>query len=548
MTDLSNRLKRGLDPTTQLNFGDLLGDVHSALTTKDRMNVLSRIEQLVTEGRDGQTLAGVDPLVACRLLIEGDILPALLLQFNYVLKRHGSTVREIEQLQRIFHLLMRICPGEVKNRVIVLLERQEFVDLLSKSVQHHPMNGNLVGILHSLSGSANGSSLIVKCRPLLLRLIDSLNASIENSIDSLVLEALGCLKNVTFYAEVERPVLLSLPGFTSALCSTCAALQSASEKVSERLSAVIRNLALSPECRLTIGRDPRYLNALLELVSHQNNPRVLRNVLNILHSLSMENDVNLLLVLHGDGMLLNVLKRLLVEDEDSVIRRRSARTFRLLTNEASAPLMVRRADVMALLSNCSLQDENHAVRCEAAEAFSKCAGLVHPRLPHFNTVIDAVIRLSKSPGIPLEVLGRALRDQSFSPDNRLAIGQNPALVRILADIAQSFDSPEPAREDACCAFSQLSEEDEIRSRLCADELRVLNALVCNAQGPAYDQSKRRKYAVQALVNLCALPANRNVMASHDLLLKTLLQFAAMSTDSKLKGDVKHSILMLVKEL
>ena len=159
-----------------------------------------------------------------------------------------------------------------------------------------------------------------------------------------------------------------------------------------------------------------------------------------------------------------------------------------------------------------------------------------------------MIRLSKSPGIPLEVLGRALRDQSFSPDNRLAIGQNPALVRILADIAQSFDSPEPAREDACCAFSQLSEEDEIRSRLCADELRVLNALVCNAQGPAYDQSKRRKYAVQALVNLCALPANRNVMASHDLLLKTLLQFAAMSTDSKLKGDVKHSILMLVKEL
>jgi hypothetical protein len=297
-----------------------------------------------------------------------------------------------------------------------------------------------------------------------------------------------------------------------------------------------------------LGRDPSFVNALFELASNQHDRRVLRNILNVLHSLALESGGSLPLVMHGDGAFLSVLRRLL-EDDDNVVRRRSARTFRLLTNEASAPLLVYRQDIMSALSQRAVQDENQAVRNEAAEAFSKCAGLVHADEPYHRVVLKALVRLYKSPGVSSETLGRAFREQASHPDNRAAMGAEPELVRIVARIAGMSDASVHAREDACCALRDLSTEETSRKVLGGDNL-VLGSLVLNTRAPNYEQSHRRRYAVQALVNLSDEPANRISMVMHDKLLKALIHFASTvdAESSDLKQQVKQTILMLVKAL
>jgi hypothetical protein len=252
--------------------------------------------------------------------------------------------------------------------------------------------------------------------------------------------------------------------------------------------------------------------------------------------------------MYGDGVFLNVLGRLL-EDSDAVVRRRSARTFRLLTNQISAPLLLNRQDIMNTLSIRAIQDENQAVRNEAADAFSKCAGLAKAGEPHHNTILQALVKLSQSPGVSTDTLGKVFREQASHPDNRVAMGGNYDLVQVVARIANSVDASLHAREDACCALRDISKEGSNRKLLGGDD-SVLSALVTNAQVSNFESSRRRKYAVEALVHLSDDPTNRFSMVKHDKLVKALIQYASMADaeSNDLKEQVKQTILMLVQAL
>jgi hypothetical protein len=551
---------------------EILSEAHSAVSTKQRLLMLSRIEMVLTtttattttamenlpasnleaavsggESSDAHTL--IEPDRACQYLVEGGILSALLMQLNFILQRHGTTNKEVDQLFLTIHLLTRNCPGEVRQQVTAQLESPGFLDLIHRSVKNQPVTLNVARLLHTISGSEAGSLALVKCQALILSLADALSV-VNDGIhrDELLLETLGCLKNVTCYAEEKRPMIMCLPGLIPALASICLKGQLPA-KVGERMSAIFRNLLLSHECRRTVGRDPIFMNALFELVTDQSNRRVLRNVLNILHSLSLESDVSLLFVMFGDGVFLNVLMHLL-EDDDSVIRRRSVRTFRLWTNESSAPLLVHRQDVMAMLSDRAIHDENQFVRSEAAEAFSKCAGLVSADEPHHRTVLQALVKLSRSPGVSTEVLGRAFKEQACHPDNRVALAGDLELLKIIARIATSPEASVHAREDSCCALHDLSME-ECNRKILGNQLCVLDALVDNAETPGYERSQRRRYAVQALVHLSNETTVRTMMVKHDRLLKSLIRFASTAdaeASLNLKSQVKQTILALVKVL
>jgi hypothetical protein len=551
----------------------ILSEAHGAVTTKQRLLMLSRIERVLTTpttataattvasltasnveapfygGESCVENSHLDPDLACRCLVEGGILSALLMQLNFILQRHGTTNKEVDQLFLAIHLLTRNCPAEVRHQVTAQLESPTFLDQISRSVKNQPVSLNVARLLHTISGTSAGSLALVNCRTLISSLVDALATVTDYShCDELLAETLGCLKNITCYADEQRPMIVCLPGFIPALASICLQRQFP-PKAAERMSAIFRNLLLSHECRRTVGRDPCFMNALFELVTGQCNRRVLRNILNILHSLSLESDVALIFVMFGDGVFLSVLMQLL-EDDDSVIRRRSVRTFRLWTNEASAPLLVHRQDVMAVLSDRALHDENQFVRSEAAEAFSKCAGLVNADEPHHRTVLQALVKLSKSPGVSTEVLGRAFKEQACHPDNRVALAGDLELLKIIARIATSPGATMHAREDACCALHDLSMEDCNR-KILGNQLCVLDALVENAETPGYERSQRRRFAVQALVHLSNEATVRTLMVKHERLLKSLIRFASTAdteASQNLKSQVKQTILALVEVL
>jgi HEAT repeat protein len=575
MNDQRKRSGRYVHTNHQItqDVEEILTEAHSAVSTKQRLLMLSRIERVLTTTKAATTTTAmenlpasnleaavsrgesseahplIEPDLACQYLVEGGILSALLMQLNFILQRHGTTNKEVDQLFLTMHLLTRNCQGEVRQQVTAQLESPGFLELIYRSVKSLPVTLNVARLLHTISGSEAGSLVLVKCQALILSLVDALSM-IDDDVprDEILLETLGCLKNITCYAEEQRPTITCLPGLIPALASICLKGRLPA-KVAERMSAIFRNLLLSHECRRTVGRDPIFMNALFELVTDQSNRRVLRNVLNILHSLSLESDVSLLFVMFGDGVFLNVLMHLL-EDDDSVIRRRSVRTFRLWTNESSAPLLVHRQDVMAMLSDRAIYDENQFVRSEAAEAFSKCAGLVSADEPHHRTVLQALVKLSKSPGVSTEVLGRAFKEQASHPDNRVALAGDLELLKFIARIAMSPEASVHAREDACCALHDLSME-ECNRKILGNHLCVLDALVDNAETPGYERSQRRRYAVQALVHLSNETTVRTMMVKHDRLLKSLIRFASTADAQacqNLKSQVKQTILALVKVL
>jgi len=585
---------------------EIIAELHRAVTTKQRITVLRRVRQVLEEDRglDRVPVGGGDAVV--RALLHGGILQALVLQLGYVLQRQITTIREMEDLCHVLHVVLRRIQNEAGGDSVrqrsrrgesgagersyqEAVENRHFVELLAAALnrQDSPATTRcLCSAVHALSTTSTGSEQIVNCREMLVQITNILRGRDTGTMafgtgnSTAVVEALGALKNITYYAADDRKRLLQVPSLLSALAELAylddedgGAVDEDSLRIRERLSSVFRNFALSPDCRVTLGQDePGFLDALVHLLSSAESgchglrqPRVTRNVLTVLHNLAMDDRNScLLLIFHGDGILLGILKRLMVHPQDSVVRKRSTRTLRLLTNESSAPLLVHRADLMELLSHQALTDPNQAVRTEAAEAFAKCAGLVKAgQQPHYQSVLQALIQLAKSPygggASTQDVLARALKEQAEHRDNRIPMVRCTELLSVFARIASGSSSshntetwlaPNTAREDACRALLSLSEED-VNLKVLASNDEILNALVDSARHVPQRNANllTRKYALQTLCRLTSDATNRGRLANHEHLVEALIQYASTAPDfDETKSNVKKAILLLVSEL
>lgn len=497
----------------------VVADLQSAVTCEQRRVALHRL----------------DECPSIEALLDRGILSLLILQLTWVVQR--SSVPEMDAVCRSLHRLTRQAPNHATVEALTN-DDDTVLELLSICLRSGASTVPLA-ILHTLSGTCHASMRMVHCRSILYRMVEALRTELDPDDR---LELLGCLKNITCYAEADRKMLLEVPGLILALTELPVA--DYSDKQLERLSAVLRNLALSPDCRLALGQCPSFLHLLFRLLSiaHQ---RVMRNALSTLHSLALERDTSLLLLFHQDGRLVPILSRLM-EDNDAAVRKRATRTVRLLTNDASAPLLVHRDDLMHRLSHHALQDIDRLVRGEATEAFAKCAGLVRAQQPQYQAVLEALLQLAQSPGVSADVLARTVKDQASHPDNRVAMVESRELVHLVASLAASERTSVFAKEDACHALSLLALEDANRPRLATS--RVLQGLVLNSQGNVREPSSRQEYALWTLVQLASHGESRATMVKHDTLLKALIQFATGADESELKASVKHAIMLLVADL
>jgi hypothetical protein len=591
--------------TNKENFkiDHVIADIHSALTTKQRLSMLKRLRKTLQQSdcmdknvsfassaatHNIANNAYLD--LSATSFIEQGIVNALALQLHHLLCTHGSTVAELElichcfallfaQIRRKHDVLQKLMRVQGTDFVVLLTEavsmasqkRQGRVRVASASVPC--VQQSVLSIFNILSAYVAGTVLLLKCRAFVETIIVVL--SDHDMTDDTVLEALGTLKNLTYYEEDCRVYLIKQSGFLSGLTALPNRPPSLSIKSRQRLSAVIRNLAISVECRTLLVGHSMVIGALIHLMTWEPkapNDRaspdfcgMLRNLLSTLITLSMDYDSALLLIFHGDGILLHVLKRYLKDGTDTLVRKRAACTLRLLANEASAPLLIHDADLMHLLSDAALRDESPDVRKEAAEAFARCAALVQSEYqPHYQAVLDALTVLAsqrhRPKAVSIDALARALKEQSSHTCNRKPMAERSVLLETVAHIALTRDvASTTAAQDACCTLMHLSTEEVNLERLAHTPV-VLDALLSNATSYSANYSNdgnrtndftvAKEYAVQTLVNLAALQTNRKIMVKHGCLLQTLIQVTGSipKERSEVKGVVKEAILLLASEL
>lgn len=458
----------------------------------------------------------------------------------------------------------------------------------------------VVSIWHSCSSCVLGSTLLLQ-HPATLPAIQELLQKGHDNLDG-VMESLGLLKNLTYFGEDHRHRIVDHP---INLITTLTGLTGVFEdKARERLSAVFRNLALSTDVRQRLAQRADVLTALIRMAASccdgsinehttfyarndynvpDNHGRdvnarrtTLRNLLSATASLAMDSASTPWMVSHGDGVLVDQMKRFMVHDEDPVVRKRATRVLRLLAREPSAALLLRDDYLLEALSDRALHDSNEAVRTEAVEAFAQCASLVraHPNnYEQYQAVLRSLTKLATNPEVSSEAVARAIQEQASRPENRTAMAQQKELVEAMAHIALSKKFSRAAKESVCTALVDLSRDEANHEAIAIPA--VLDSLVRllsdhrgygtseswvndenqnnssnNINGSSIGTTTRamKESTIRTILNLAKTPSNRKIMASQAALLQSLLRVAAATSTDGLKEEVKGAILQLASEL
>jgi hypothetical protein len=393
-------------------------------------------------------------------------------------------------------------------------------------------------------------------------IVDSLKD--ETLTETTVGDLLGILKNLTYFEEDHRGRLLQTGDLLLAL-TTLPCRRSFTIKNRQRLSSILRNFLVSIECREIFIREPSAIAMMIQLMSWDppsqlNNTektdwqKQRYNLMDVLISLSMDRDTALALIFHGDGIILTKLKRFLKETNDNVMRKKAAQSIRLLAHGISAPILTKDAELMYLLTDAALHDTCLQVRRESTDAFTRCASLVQANnSPQYEAVLDALTQLTRQKEhrsiVSINMLAQAFKQQSTYECNRGPMVQRIELLRMIAKLALSTESP-VASADACCTILNLAREESNRETL-ANEPILLDTLVANLFddcAPVSAASTRKATVAETLILLVINPVNRSVMARHRCLLQSMISAARSIESAEMKNQLKDAIIMLAKEL
>ena len=410
------------------------------------------------------------------------------------------------------------------------------------------MEITVLSIWKRCSGCLPGAILMARSQTLMDMIVEvlattttttSTHTTINNAIDTrydAIDLALAIVKHITHFAEDDRMRILENQPLLNALLG----IDVREGRPNQRLSAIFRNLSLSPNVRLVLVQCPSVLSTLVRLCQPSHSNRVIRNVLSTFDSLAMDGDSAVALVLHGDGIVLQVLARLVAEHSDETARHRATRALRLLARQSATPLLVHDDTLMETLLTSGLHDENEHVRVEAAEAFASCASILKSSMAGHAEMLHSLTRLVHRNPAASESIAKALHQQAGYPGNKQAMAENRHVLEALATIAVREGLSVACKVAATSALHELSSASSVRGHLVTGS--VLQALTHTA----HDRSETvRNHAMSTLLNLATLDSNRKVMVSHAGLLQSLVQYVATSTDNERKKTVKKTILKLV---
>ena len=438
----------------------------------------------------------------------------------------------------------------------------------------------IVSIWHSFS-SCNFGTILLLQNPNTLRVVNHILSNQKtifhhNPVDGIetVMESLGLLKNLSYYGEDYRHRIVNETDLLSTLTSLT---DVPNDKARERLSAVFRNLVLSVDVRSKLAQRGDVLTALFRMsnlcvsttavaTSSIDNMKknTLRNILSTITSLAIDTSTSHLMVFHGDGVLIELLKKFARHREDSVTRKRAIKALRLLAKDpSSTPVMIlQNNELLEILSDRALYDINDTVRAEATEAFCKCANLIRAPMAQHDCVLDALTcMITNASATNLEALARALQEQASYQENRRPMLRHRNLLEALSALIGSENATLGAKESACASLVDLTEES------LQPEINVLPILLDSLvqvlrEGPSQSRGNNagtnievivtnriRESSVKTILNLAKTPSNRRDMARQTSLIQSLLRYAAANTTAdNVKKQVKAVILQLATEL
>lgn len=514
----------------------LVSHLNQAVTRESRLNALMILFQQVGYNNETRSCRHVCFVSS---LVESCAINALCLQLGFVLnKRDSSCPKELEGICRALGLLFH-CSDQLREQSLQEVGSDLLV-LLIKAIQQTDSSTTrreIVSMWHSAARCNSGTAIMIKCRDF-MPAISMVLRDAEECTEAAT-ESLGLLKSLTCSTEEPRLQIINQPGMLTCLAGLPFILSN--EKSMEWLSSIFRNLSATPSARIDMAQNTEVLSALVRLAS-QGKKLTLRNVLCTLDCLTMEADYCVDMVMHGDGILLNVLKRFVSQDSDEVVRRRSARALRLLARDKAIPLLINDTSLMNSLASCALHDSNREVRMEAANAFASCAAQVRAPMPQHDAVLESLTLLAKETKVVPDAVARALKEQADHPLNRVPMADHFGLLAALATIASDEEGSLASKGCAMSALYDLSTEEVNREKMILPT--VLQALVTNALDREEEMQQVREKAMATLLNLSTIESNLKQMASHDGLLKAFVQYAATAPDTS-KGAVKTVIMALV---
>jgi hypothetical protein len=560
---------------------EIISELQSSLTTRKRLSVLKRLRQCLsntdcTIGDHNENIfRNVSPAKSFSAeAIKLGIVNILRFQLHHLLYRHGSTLTEVQlTCQGLLHLL-RGCQRRDIWQEAVMKQGSGLLDLLIDSVYFEKkkkpssnawgdsVHVTVLSVLYMVSSFAAGSSMLLGTRSVGQLVVDSLND--ETLTQATVADLLGILKNWTYFEEDHRGRLLQTGDLLLAM-TALPCRRSFSVKNRQRLSSILRNFMVSIECREIFIREPSAIAMMIQLMTWDpSSPlnstektdwqKQRYNLLDVLISLSMDRDTALALIFHDDGIILTKLKRFLKESADDLVRKKAAQSIRLLAHGMSAPILTKDAELMYLLTDAALHDRCLQVRRESTDAFTRCAALVQAnKSPHYQAVLDALTQLTRQlehqSNVSINMLAQAFKQQSTYECNRAPMVERIELLRMIAKLALSTESP-VASEDACSAILNLAMEESKRENL-ANEPKLLDALVANLFDNCVSvsaNSTRKKNVVRTLILLATDPANRSKMARHSCLIQSMISAARSIRSVEMKDELKNAIIMLTNEL
>lgn len=511
-----------------------VSDLNQAVTTTSRLRALSALFRHTGYHMESRACTRPELL---GILVEEGAVNALCLQLGFLLNKRDISREELEYTGRALEVLYR-CLDPIRDTSLQEIG-SDLIFLLLKAFKRGGslVRREIVAILHSAACCNTGAFLLIKSQGLMPAISDVLRDDV--SCSEVVMDSLGLLKRLTQYAEESRSQILNQPGLLT--CLVRLPFTISNDKAMERLSSLFRNLAATPSVRVAMLQNNEMLTALIRLANC--NQKTTRNMLFTLDCLTMESDYCVGMVMHGDGALLNVLRRLIGEESDEVVRRRAARALRLLACDKVIPLLINDSYLMDTLYASALHGSTREVRIEAAKAFTNCAALIRAPMPQHDAILKSLTALATGLTVAPEVIAKALKEQAVHPLNRVPMADNRGLLEALAMFATRENGSITAKEYATGALYDLSCEEMNREKMATPA--VLRALVENAMDRNPDTRTIRDQAMNSLLNLSSIELNRKRMVNHEGLLKVLVQYAATAPEEETKQAVKKVIMILV---
>lgn len=567
----------------------IVESVQSATTTKQRLLALRSLESSLHRPELGfisnhKSFEATTPSrtkeIKASSLLQAGILNSIAFQLHILIHRHGQALEEIRLLYRCMALLCELCTSVERDFVPaceklgvqffgLVIETVPIAKKQEASSQKRVLIGpeitlSLMKVLNRLSACPSGAFLMQKC-DFMVNCLSSVIADVDVPT-AVSLECLSAIKNLTYYEEDSRLILLAQPGFYTGVASL-SVRSHIPTKALQRISSILKNLTIDADCRSELTRQPTIASVLVRLaLTTQRNrqddifqddlERLKRNVLDVLVALLMDNDFGLVLILHGDGVLLDILRRFLNSQAES-IRKRAATAIRLVTQDVAIPIVVQNNDLMFTLTEVAFKDTSEFVRRDAAEAFRKCIAQSDKktRTDHHDAIVEALCCLADNITTPftqplgpgVEILCEAMKLQSNTEHVGKLLAGKPRLLQILSE-ALIHQPLRPASSDAAEALLNLSQDKDLVGVFLQRDIGLVDALIHRISDFSSCEKGKRQ-ALQTIIN-CSMPIEtRKLYAHYPMLVQTLIQATrSMGPDVKLRSSLKSAIAVLVSEL